>query len=411
MCLASSTVAPAADSQSAAAQAVNALGLDLLAKGTAANENALISPYSIQAALAMTYAGAAGDTHSEMAKVLHYPADEAALHHSFADLQKALDEVTKSTTALAKGPKEFGGPSEPIVLTVANRLFGQQGYDFRQPFLDLVKNNYGAPLQTMDFVNKAPQERLRINAWVEEQTSRRICNLIPADALDKKTALVLVNAIYMKAPWAVPFKAVATQQLPFAIGGKQSVNVPTMRRTGSMGYAKRDGYQIITISYTGGEMQFLVLLPDAKDGLAALEAKLTPEILSGCAKPGAAELDLYLPKFKLQPPLFKLGNVLRSLGMPSAFDQPKGTANFERMAPRKPNDYLYISEVYHKTFLALDEKGTEAAAATAVGMARAAGFAEKPKPIVVRVDRPFLFAIQHVPSGACLFVGRVTDPR
>ena len=246
MCLASSIVAAAADSPSAAARAVNALGLDLMAKGTAANENALISPYSIQAALAMTYAGAAGVTHSEMAKVLHYPAGEPALHQSFAALQKALDEVTKTTTERAEKFKKFGGTSEPILLTVANRLFGQQGYDFRQSFLDFVKDSYGAPLQAMDFINKAQVERVKINAWVEQQTHQRIRDLIPEDGVNRETRLVLVNAVYMKAPWAEPFPEAATRALPFAVKGKESIKVPTMRRTEHLGYAKRDGYQVVT---------------------------------------------------------------------------------------------------------------------------------------------------------------------
>jgi len=219
------------------------------------------------------------------------------------------------------------------------------------------------------------------------------------------------NAIYMKAPWADEFPAGATQPLPFQVMGNKNLKVPTMCRTGHMGYAKREGYQVITVPYIGGDMQLLVLLPDAKDGLAAMEAKLTPEILGGCSTVGTAEVELYLPKFKMEPPLFKLGKVLCSLGMAGAFDKPPGSANFDRMAPRKPNDYLFISEVFHKTFIALDEKGTEAAAATAVAMMRATAFVDKPKPIEVRVDRPFLFAIQHRPGGTCIFIGRVTDPR
>jgi len=409
--LGTSLVAPAAENPSAAAQAVNALGLDLLAKGTDANANALISPYSIQSALAMTYAGAAGETRTQMAKVLHYPQDETALHQSFTDLQKALEEVAKTTAERAKIAKDHGGPGEPFVLTVANRLFGQDGYAFRQPFLELVKDRYRAPLEMMDFIHNADKERLKINGWVEEQTHKRIRDLIPANGLNDETRLVLVNAIYMKAPWAETFSEGTTQPLPFQVMGNKNLKVPTMCRTGHMGYAKREGYQVITVPYIGGDMQLLVLLPDAKDGLAAMEAKVTPDILSGCAKPGTSEVELFLPRFKMEPPLFKLGKVLCSLGMAGAFDKPQGSANFDRMAPRKPNDYLYISEVFHKTFLALDEKGTEAAAATAVAMMRATAFIEKPKPLEVRVDRPFLFAIQHRPSGACLFLGRVTDPR
>jgi len=394
----------AADKTSIAAQAVNGLGLDLLAKATDANSNALLSPYSIQTAMAMAYAGADGDTRTQMAKVLHYPQDEHALHQSFATLQESLAQGVKDSAELRKTMRE----GDPIVLTVANRLFGQQGYEFRQPFLDVVKGSYSAPLETMDFVNNSEKERGKINDWVEKQTHKRILDLIPPGGLDRDTRIVLVNAIYMKAPWSNTFDAGKTKPRPFHVNGRDSLNVPTMFRKGEMGYAKREGYQVISVPYLGGGLQFLVLLPDTKDGLPALEAKLTPEILQSCSKLDSRELELYLPKFKLEPPLFKMGKVLRSLGMTGAFDKPEGTANFDRMAPRKPDDYLRISEVFHKTFLALDEKGTEAAAATGSSALYAIDAGE---PVEVHVDRPFLFAIQNARSNACLFMGRVTDPR
>lgn len=395
-----------------AAQAVNALGVDLLAHGTQADANALLSPYSIQAALAMTYAGAAGDTRAEMARVLHYTGEEADLHPSFSALQKALEEVAIRTAKRAESARQRGGASDPVTLTIANRLFGQEGYEFRAPFLALVKDTYGAPFQPMDFVRKSAEATREINVWVEEKTLRRICDLIPPDGLDEETRLVLVNAVYLKAPWAEPFSGSATAPEPFHVGGGPARDMPTMVRESRCGYAHRDGFSAVTIPYSGGEVQFLVLLPDVTNGLAELEAKVTPQLLSSCARPDAVDVRLHLPKFKMEPPLFKLGKVLQSLGMKSAFDQPRGSANFDRMAPRKANDYLCISEVFHKTFLALDEKGTEAAAATAVVMMRlTAAVIKKPEPIEVRVDHPFLFAIQHRPSGACLFLGRVTDPR
>ena len=204
----------------------------------------------------------------------------------------------------------------------------------------------------------------------------------------------------------------ATKPAPFHLAGGAAQDAPMMVRQGHFGYARGEGYSAITIPYTGGDLQFLVLLPDALDGLAALETKLTPDQLAACASTKSTDVILHLPKFRMEPPLFRLGKVLQALGMKSAFDQPKGSANFDRLAPRKPEDYLFISEVFHKTFLDLDEKGTEAAAATAVVMARAtAMLMDPPKPIEVRVDHPFLFAIQHRPSGACLFVGRITRPR
>ena len=395
-----------------AAHAINALGLDLLAKGTEPGRNALLSPYSIQSALAMTFAGSDGDTHAEMARVLHYPANESHLHQSFASLRQELAEIEKATIASVENCKKWGGAGEPITLTVANRLFGQEGYAFRADFLAMLQDAYKAPLQPMDFAHDAAQARLKINGWVEEQTRQRIRDLIPPGGVDADTRMALVNAIYLKAPWQVEFYGGNTKPLPFHVNGCEPHDVPTMYRQGRLGYAKRDGFSVVTIPYSASELQFLILLPEAKAGLPAMESKLTPEILATVADPGQAELKLYLPKFKIEPPLFALGRTLCALGMKTAFDQPQGSANFDRMAPRRPENYLFISEVFHKTFLALDERGTEAAAATAVAVAAGCARRAQPiEPIEVRVDRPFLFAIQHRPSGACLFLGRMNDPR
>jgi serpin B len=221
--------------------------------------------------------------------------------------------------------------------------------------------------------------------------------------------MVLVNAIYLKAPWAQEF-SIWTKPAPFHVKRGAPRKVPTMMRHASFGYARRDGFRVVTVPYTGAEVQLLILLPDKTDGLAALEAAVTPELLRSCASLTDTEVILHLPKFKIEPPLFRLGKVLQELGMKSAFNQPVGSANFDRIAPRKPADYLLLSEVFHKTFLELDEKGTEAAAATVVIAAPGGRPQPGPKPIEVRVDRPVLFAIQHRPSGACLFLGRVTNP-
>lgn len=167
----------------------------------------------------------------------------------------------------------------------------------------------------------------------------------------------------------------------------------------------------MTIPYLGGDLRFLILLPDTVSGLPGMEAKITPELLRECATLSGEEVVLSLPKFRLEPPLYHLSGPLQCLGMTEAFDIPKGSANFEGIAPRKPDDYLYISQVFHKTFVEIDEKGTEAAAATAVVMMRATSMPVEKEPIEVRVDHPFFFAIQHRPTGACLFLGHVVDPR
>jgi serpin B len=395
-----------------AAKATNELAVDLHRQLATGDENLCISPYSIENALAMTFAGADGETRTEMARVLHF-GTESDVPASFAALQHSLEGMSAKTAELAKQSKKFGGPSEPITLNIANRLFAQKGYAFREAYLSLVKQNFGGAFEPLDFIANPAGATQHINTWVADQTHDRIRDLIPGGALDKTTRLVLANALYLKAPWANEFSENATQSEPFHVHGSASVDVPMMRKTDKhFGYAKRDGYTAVSLPYTGDELQFLVLLPDDVNGLRALEPKLTGEMLGQCAKLQTRDVDLHLPKFKLEPPTMALAEKFEALGMKTAFDKPQGSANFDRMAPRKPNDYLYISQIFHKTFIAVDEKGTEAAAATAVAMmAGTALRSPPPPPIEVKVDRPFVYAIQHVPSGVCLFLGRVTDPR
>jgi len=410
--LASVAPAVAADLQTASL-AVNQLGLDLLPRAGASADNILLSPYSIQVALAMTYAGAGGATRAEMSRVLHFPADDATLHASFAALAQAFADAVTQQHQRNERLHRFSGHGDTIELRVANRLFGQRGYEFRAPFLDVLKTTYAAPLEALNFRRDPEAARRHINEWVEAQTAKKILDLIPSGGLTEYTRLVLTNALYFKAPWERPFDQAATAELPFHIQGGAPQAVPTMRKQFSLPYAKYDGFTAVALPYAGRDLQFLILLPDVPDGLAALENTITPELLAGCSTMSSQLVALELPKFKLQPPTLPLGAALQALGLKTAFDQPRGSANFDRMAPRKPDDYLFIGEVFHMTFLALDEEGTEAAAATAVAMLTLSAVEQgsPPQPIVVKVDRPFLFAIQHCGSGACLFLGRVTDPR
>jgi serpin B len=401
----------AADFDSAAG-ATNQLAVDLHRQLGAGDDNLCLSPYSIQSALAMTFAGAEAQTKTEMARVLHFPGGDEKIHASFASLQRSLGEMAKKSAKIAEESKKMGGPSEPITIAIANRLFAQTGYDFRAAFRELVKKFYGAPFEEMDFQKSPDRERERINKWVADQTRDRIRDLIPAGGVNEATRLVLANAIYLKAPWAEPFSEAATKPQPFHVRGGAVVDVPTMRKEDqNFGYLKNDGFTAVTIPYSGSDLQFVVLLPDEINGLRQLESKLTTEMLAQCAKLDPHDVDLSLPRFKFEPPTIALADKLLALGMKSAFDQPRGSANFDRIAPRKPNDYLYLSQVFHKTFIAVDEKGTEAAAATAAVMMATSAMIKRTPPIDVKVDRPFLYAIQHVPSGACLFLGRVTDPR
>ena len=396
-----------------AAKATNELAVDLNRQLATGDGNLCLSPYSIQSALAMTYAGADGQTRTEMARVLHFPTNDGGVPASFFALQRSLQEMSAKTAELVKQSKKFGGPSEPITLHIANRLFAQNGYKFREAFLSLVKQNFGGAFEPVDFIADPAAATQRINKWVADQTRDRIRDLIPGGALDKTTRLVLANALYLKAPWASEFSQNATQPEPFFVHGGAPVDVPMMRKTDKhFGYARHEGFTVVSLPYAGDDLQFVVLLPDEIDGLHKLESKLTADVLAGCAKLEKRDVDLHLPKFKLEPPTITLAEKFEALGMKTAFDKPQGSANFDKIAPRTPKDYLYISQIFHKTFIAVDEKGTEAAAATAVAMMAGTAFrSPPPPPIEVKIDRPFIYAIQHVPSGVCLFLGRVTDPR
>jgi serpin B len=308
--------------------------------------------------------------------------------------------------------RKHGGSQEPIEINVANRLFAQSGFAFRPAFTTALRDRFGAPLEELDFVHAAEPARIAINDWVASATHDKIRDLVPRDGVNEATRAVLANALYLHAPWEDAFKPKATKNEPFWVGGKTSADVATMLQQRHYGYEQRNGYAALVLPYVGYQLQFVILLPDKRDGLANLERAVTPELLAGCTQLPQRDVILHLPKFKLEPPSLPLGEALRGLGMMTAFDQPRGSADFDRMAPRKPDDYLCISEVIHKTWLSLDENGTEAAAATAVVMMYGSAMRpDPPPPIEVRVDRPFLFAIQHVPSGACLFLGCLTDPR
>lgn len=389
-----------------AALAVNQLGLDLH-RQMPKQGNLCLSPYSIQSALAMTYLGASGVTQEEMMRVLHFPADKEKLGKSFAALNQSLNKAQQTSA-------RYDAPAKALQLHVANRLFGQSGYEFRKPFLSGVQDHFPAPLRSMNFRKDPGNARAEINGWVAEQTRDRIRDLIPRAGVTSATRLVLVNALYFKAAWRTEFEPEATHPKPFHInGGNETVNVPTMTNYKYMSYHRGRGFQAVTLPYIGNELHFLLIVPDSVNGLASVEQTLTPRILLACANARERTVILHMPKFKITPPTIPLGNVLQTMGLATAFDKPRGSANFDAMALKKQDDYLCISEVFHKTFLELDEKGTEAAAATAVTelTGGGGGYQEPEKPIEIKADRPFIFAIQHAQSGACLFLGRVTDPR
>jgi serpin B len=364
------------------------LAADVYRRAAAGQGNLFLSPHSISTALAMTYAGAAGATATQMAAALGFTLPEPRLHAAF----NALD------LALAQRAESAKGDTIPFRLTTANSIWGQEGWSFEKAFLDTLAVNYGAGLRVRNFERDPEAARVEINDWVADRTNDRIEDLIPQGAVNPLTRLVLTNAIYFSAAWADPFEALETADRPFFLGGDAQVSVPTLHQRASYGYAQGAGYRAAELSYDGGELSMVVVEPD---DLAAFEASLTgPRLREIAASIRGYELDLTLPKFKFDAPL-PLKEILKGLGMTDAFD---GAADFSRIDGARG---LMITDVVHKGFVSVDERGTEAAAATAVLV----GDTAAPEPATLVVDRPFVFFIRDRPTGAILFVGRVVDPR
>lgn len=397
-----------------AAQAVNSCGLDVYHQLTLlpSTGNLIISPYSIDSAFSLAYAGAAGDTRSEMARVLGFPSDNAALAAGFNALGDALAKAAADSIVIAKQRSQGSTtPVDPIQWQLANRIFGQTGYPFRDSYLTLLAQGFGAPLQSLDFATAPDPSRITINDWVANVTRNKIVDLIPPRGIDGYTRFVLVNALYLKAPWDMPFAKYATAPQAFHLNDGTTVDVPTMHLEHDLGYAKRAGYAVATLPYLGQDLQFVILLPDPTESVDSVASRLTVADFSMFANLSSrtpAYVALWLPRFKVAGPTLSLTDAFIALGMKSAFGIPAGAANFDGIAPRETN-YLQLQRVFHKTFVAVDEEGTEAAAATAI-IGGTSAIPVTPVPVEFRVDRPFLFGIQHRSSGALLFLGRIMDP-
>jgi len=370
----------------------NAFAFDLYRALKGEQGNLFYSPYSISQALAMTYAGARDTTEKEMAGTLHFTLSQGSLHPAF----NSLDQQLKARGQGAKGKDGKG-----FRLNIVNAIWGQAGYSFLKDYLDLLAQDYGAGLRTLDFRAAPELSRQTINKWVEDQTEQRIKDLIPGGAIDPLTRLVLTNAIYFNAAWNNNFEKNATQPTPFHLIDGSTVDVPMMRQTERLGYAAGDGYQAVSLPYDGSELEMVVLLPDGgkfAEFEKSLDAGRVGTIIKDIVPKQVA---LSLPRFKFESE-FDLGNVLAGMGMPAAFSSQQ--ADFSGMTGDRD---LSISRVVHKAFVGVDEAGTEAAAATAVIM-RATAMPVMPQEVTV--DRPFIFLIRDIQTGSVIFVGRVVNP-
>ena len=374
------------------ARSINAFAVDL--HRTLAHEpgDMFVSPASIALAFAMTHAGARGDTERDIARVLHFPAgDPAQLHREFA--------ATLAGWSVAREGQE---------LAVANRLYGERTVKFAPAYLDLTRTVFAAPLEAVDFKTAAEPARQNINRWVAGRTHDKILDLIPGGGLSKATRLVLVNAVYFKATWEDPFEATRTEAAKFH-GSAGERPVKLMHRTDTIRLAviADAKVRLVELPYQGALFSLVVVLPDARDGLRVVEEALNADALAGwVAGASPQRVALKLPRFKIEPgePL-RLRAVLSSLGMASAFG---GAADFTGMAAA--SEAIRIDEAVHKAFIAVDEHGTEAAAATAV-MAKGGGMPPADPPIEFTADHPFLFFIRDMKTGAILFMGRLADPK
>ena len=355
------------------------------------DDNLFYSPYSISLALAMTYAGARGETEEQMANTLHFVLPQNRLHPAFNSLDLELGR---------RGQGAKGKDGEGFRLHIVNAIWGQKDFEFLPEFIDLLAENYGAGLRILDFMKAPEQSRITINEWVSDQTEERIKDLIPQGAIDELTRLVLTNAIYFNAAWQYPFEEDATFNGAFHLLNGDKITIPMMRQTESFGYAEGDGYQVVELPYDGRELSMLVLLPQTGQ-FELFEQSLNAQRVDDIVKNlNTREVVLTMPKFEFESS-FSLKKTLTAMGMPVAFS---ASADFSGMTG---NPDLFIGEVLHKAFVSVDEAGTEAAAATAVIMKLTAMPGE---PVEVTIDRPFIFLIRDIESGTMLFIGRVVNP-
>jgi serpin B len=369
----------------------SAFAFDLYQELIKEGGNIFYSPYSLSLALAMTYAGAEGETEQQMADVLHFILEDEDLHAAFNKLSLEL---------ASRGEGAEGKDDEGFRLNIVNAIWGQKDYGFLSEFLDVLAENYDAGLRILDFINEPEESRLTINDWVSDQTEGRIEDLIKEGVITSLTRLILTNAIYFNAAWQYPFNEENTSETLFHLLDGSDVTVKMMHQTEEFGYTSGDGYQAVELKYDGGELSMIILLPEDGNFKAfedSLNAQMLEDIINSI---GTASVALAMPKFEYDSE-FSLKEALEAMGMTEAFSMD---ADLSGMTG---NTELFIKDVVHKAFVSVDEAGTEAAAASAVIIDLKAVPGEL---VEVTIDQPFIYLIQDMETGSILFVGRVVNP-
>ena len=379
---------PSAADRAALVEGDNAFAVELYGRLQNQSGNLFFSPESISTALAMAYAGARGDTASEMAKTLHFTLPPQQLHPAMGALLSDLNAAHAGCQ-----------------LSVANALWAQRGYTFLPDFLKVMNNDYGAGLNQVDFKGSTEAARLTINHWVEQKTANKIQDLLQPGALRPSTRLVLTNAIYFKGDWQTQFDKAQTKDEDFHLSPAQTKKAPLMHREGAFNYFNGGTFQALEIPYKSNELSMIVILPNDPGGLPALEQSLSATNMQQWLHQlvPVPKVIVTMPKFKITQQ-FELGGTLAAMGMPQAFT---ASANFSGMTGNRD---FFISAVIHKAYIDVNEEGTEAAAATAVTMRAMAMRAPNPAPPVFRADHPFVFLIRDHASNSILFMGRMADP-
>ncbi len=394
-----------------AAKAANAFAIDLYKAVRKPEGNLIFSPYSVSTALAMAYAGARGKTASQMAKSLHLNGEQAKVPQEFRTLNERILSAAKGGT---------------VQINIANALWAEKSFPLRKEYLDSVRISFATPgwflrlpvvkqvtnvvwddsesfLRQADFRNDPEAARRTINNWVERQTRDKIKDLFSPGTISPDTRLVLANAIYFKGLWEHQFEKRLTRTRTFHCLDGKEVMVPTMLQAKSCGYAEEPGLQVLEMPYKGGDMSMVILLPSREKPFEEFELSFAPKTLGNWLGRLEKQLvEVYFPRYKVTSG-FSLKTPLTGLGMTDAFST---NADFSAMTGKR---YLFIGDVIHKAFVQVDEEGTEAAAATGVGILT--GLAAKPPPPpIFRADHPFVFLIRHKPTNCILFLGRVTNP-
>lgn len=349
-------------------------------------DNLFLSPYSVDVSLAMAYAGSRGETARQMADALHFSMPQAQLHPAFNALGQSMASSRE-------------GEPQASQFRVASALWGQQGVELLESFLDTLVEHYGAGMRLVDF-RQAERAEEQINDWAREQTDNRVEELLPQGALDSSTSLVMTSAATLQAAWLKPFARDATRDAPFTLRNGDRITVPTMEQVADLGYARMPGLQAVELPYAGSELAMVILLPDEGSFEAfahALNADQLDAIIRALAP---SRVRLALPRFRCDTHL-QLREALADLGMVDAFGDGADFSGIDG------TQELFIEQVYHQAVIQVDEAGTEATVGSAVAMSRKA---ELQADHEIRVERPFLFLIRDMDSGAILFLGHVVNP-